>query len=838
MKTLISLLTLCGMMLIPSCGTALELLEGDSVLLKDGWKIRKEGDRKEYSATVPSTVAAVLLENGVIPEDILYDGKYYEYDSSVLDGDWWYSNRFKLSSPKGRNYTLTFDGLNYYADIWLNGVQIASSDTTYGVFVVRKYDVTELVRPNNELKIKLSRAKDGDLNIGYVDWNPRPFDESMGIVRNVTLSSFSKVEVSDVFVSPDLNLETLAEADLEVRACLRNVTDDAVSGVLSGAYDEKTFSVPVSLEAGETREVILTSDIVPELHVDSPRIWWCNGLGTPELYDMDLSFSVDGRMTDSESVSFGIRSITGRLDDNGYREFILNGRKVLVLGAGWTDEIFLRDTHESLENQVRYVADMNLNCIRFENIWGKDSHIYDLCDRYGIMALVGWSCFWEWEGYCGIPAGDYGCIDSPELNALAASYYESQVKWLRNHPSVIGWMTASDKLPSPEVEKEYLSISARHDDKPYICSAKNLKSELSGPSGVKMYGPYEYVGPEYWYQDKKNGGAYGFNTETSIGVNLPQKESIMKMMPSDSLWPLSLSWDRHCTTSKTAMNNMNVVADAVTGTFGEADGFEDFVKKAHALDYDGTRAMFDAFRVNQPGTTGLIQWMLNSAWPSMYWQLYDYYLIPTAGYYAVKKACSPIQLIYNYDDSKVYLVSDRMNSEDCSVEITAYDRKSSVLASYRSDVTACKPVQEIYDLTGFRASDLFVFMKLTSADGVITNSYAVPAEGNIHDWARTNWVHTPMKRYADMSYVTEMPETHVTCTVSECNSESSYVTVKNTSDKIAYQVILKLKDKDGCLMSPVFWSDNFFALQPGEEYTVTCRTTDNIQGIVECEWWN
>ena len=154
---------------------------------------------------------------------------------------------------------------------------------------------------------------------------------------------------------------------------------------------------------------------------------------------------------------------------------------------------------------------------------------------------------------------------------------------------------------------------------------------------------------------------------------------------------------------------MNVVADAVTGTFGEADGFEDFVKKAHALDYDGTRAMFDAFRVNQPGTTGLIQWMLNSAWPSMYWQLYDYYLIPTAGYYAVKKACSPIQLIYN--------------------------------------------------LTGFRASDLFVFMKLTSADGVITNSYAVPAEGNIHDWARTNWVHTPMKRYADMSYVTAMPET-------------------------------------------------------------------------------
>ena len=194
---------------------------------------------------------------------------------------------------------------------------------------------------------------------------------------------------------------------------------------------------------------------------------------------------------------------------------------MLIRGGGWVDDLLLREDEKNLEAQVRYTRHMNLNTIRLEGIWGSSQKLYDLCDRYGILLMVGWSCQWEWEDYLGKPQESemYGAAKTPEDMELLAAYFHDQVLWLRNHPSIFVWVVGSDKLPWPEMEKRYRrDLPLLDPSRPLLTSCKTWTSEVSGPSAVKMNGPYDYVTPNYWYVDKENGGAFGFNTETGPGA--------------------------------------------------------------------------------------------------------------------------------------------------------------------------------------------------------------------------------------------------------------------------------------------------------------------------------
>ena len=809
------------------------VLNGGSEYTFDKWTLNQEGASKTYSVEVPSTVAGVLADKGVFGKDLLDSDNYYGVDKSIFDTPWVYKASFELDVVEGQHYDLIFNGLNYYADIFFNGTCIASADTTYGVFLVREYDVTDLLAKKNDIEVRVSRAVSGDLNIGFVDWNPRPLDENMGITQAVKLHASRSIAIKDVFVIPDLDVEDFSEADLEVRVTLRNNESYPVAGdIIVELQDGGVCTVPVELAAAEERIVVLTPEQAANLHVENPRVWWSHDLGTPELYEINVKVETEGLLSDSKDVTFGIREIDSYLNEYGYRQFTLNGKEILLKGAGWTDDIFLRDTPESNERQVQYVMDMNMNLIRFENIWGKDDNIYDLCDRYGVLALVGWSCQWEWENYCGLPEVPHvGCIIQPKEIDLAARYFEDQVIRLHNHASVIAWMTGSDCVPTYELENRYLDTYNKYDYRPYISSAKSLKSELTGWSGSKMAGPYEYVGPDYWYIDTMNGGAFGFNTETGIGANIPQIESLRQMIPEEHIWPLSEYWDKHCTTSGTAMNSMSELTRTINGLYGEADGLVDYVRKGHAVDYDATRAMFEAFRVNTPVSTGIVQWMLNSAWPSIYWQLYDYYGVPAAAYYGTKKGCEPIQLIYNYKDFNVYVVNEGVEAKDLLASVKVYDGNSVLLfedtcelaSSYRNTVKA-------FDLSGFQGVSHFVALELTDADGsfVADNFYCVGAKPNVYDWDEYTWYYTPVTEYTDLSFAFAQPEADVEMTVAEDNG-TYVVTLVNNSDVISYMNILKAKDKKGNMVVPAYWSDNFISLLPGQTKTVTC--TAGVKGI-------
>lgn len=807
---------------------ARNVLKGD--LLKDGWVVH-EG-KNTYRTSIPVTAMGVLISNGVYKEDILTGLNYRQVDKSFFDHSWRFEKSFALSALKpGQHVLLLLDGIDYAANVFVNNRLVASRDTVQGPFRQYTFDVTQWIKPENKLSIEVFRAQTGDPNIGFVDWNPQPADQNMGIFREVHVHVTQEVSMAHTCVRSVVNTQTLKEAWLTMETELENHSTSAQTGLLKGDIGGVHFSYPVSLSPNEKKVVQLTSKEIPALHFINPRLWWCNNLGHPEMYRLHLQFAQNKKISDQTTISFGIRQVDRYMTKEGYLGFKLNGKPVLIKGAGWTDDLFLRNTLAKDEIQIKYAKDMNLNTIRCENIWGTSQHLYDLCDKYGLLVLAGWSCQWEWEEYLGAPCDDYGGIKGPEKENLVYQSFKDQVLWLRNHPSIIAWFVGSDKFPRPELEKRYQSLLKEIDDRAYISSAKEAVSTVSGPSGTKMDGPYEYVGPNYWYVDRHFGGAYGFNTETGIGAQLPVYESICKMIPADQLWPIGDCWNYHTTASTSAsplLNSLHTLTTVITEKYGAPINLRDYLRKADLTDYEGTRSMFEAFRVNRPHTTGIVQWMLNSAWPALYWQLYDYYLIPTSAYYAVKKANEPSQLVYDYKDNGVYLVTEDGVKKAMKAEIRLFDIKSEQLLSQsvlisKSDSILSKLLFTIPEIKG----NEFLSLRLTYSDGkeLADNFYCLSQKQDTYQWDKSDWVYTPMKTYADFKDLSLL-DTLCNCTYkteirNKAGEEKLILSMHNPTDKIAFFVRLALKDRSGNLIFPIFWDDNYITILPGETKTIS-----------------
>ena len=351
-----------------------------------------------------------------------------------------------------------------------------------------------------------------------------------------------------------------------------------------------------------------------------------------------------------------------------------------------------------------------------------------------------------------------------------------------------------------------------------------------------MNGPYEYVGPDYWYIDTKRGGAYGFNTETGPGLNIPQLESLRRMVGEAHLWPQGRNWAHHCTASTSNMNTTAFQIKSMKGLYGIADNLDDYLYRAHAMDYNSERAMFEAFRCNLPRTTGIVQWMLNSAWPSIYWQLYDWYGIPTAGYYGVKKACKPIQLVFNYGDGAVYAVNDAVPSARVEATLRVYDASSKLVREEHRTVVSLErePLKVFGDISG----PCYVFLEFTVNGKKEYNAYSVAGNNNVYDWAHADWWGVNILEYADLSFVCELPGAAVRKEV--VKADGGYeVTLTNRADCIAYQNILKALDGNGQLIPGTFWEDNFIALRPGETRTVRCTLPKGCpEAEITLSGWN
>ncbi len=840
-------------------------------MLSDEWLIRSSAEVRPSGeaisrpgfategwlpARVPSTVLGSLVASGRC-ENPYIGMNLKNVPREWFQTPWWYRTAFVLSAEEaGRTVLLEFDGINYAADVWLNGRSIAAADRARGAFRRFQYGVSGIVAPGkNVLAVMVAPPRPGDFSTGFVDWNPPPPDRNMGLFRPVRLRFCGRVSIENPFVQAQLDLAAFAEARLTIRADLVNHSDKTVSGVLDASIEGSRSRQEVQLQPRETRTFTLTVREYPQLRIPNPRIWWPHDLGAPELYELELRFTADSGVSDAASVRFGIREVADYRTAEGHRGFKINGREVLIKGAGWTDDLLLADTPLTIEAELRYVRHMNLNCIRCESVWGKDQTLYDLCDEYGILVMVGWSCHWEHEQYLGKPVDErYGGVTSPEDIDSVSRSWRDQLLWLRNHPSIFVWAVASDKLPAPELEREYIGIFRECDPtRPYLASTggvgseqrivckEDLISEISGNSGMKMLGPYEYTPPVYWYTDTRRGGAYGFNTETSPGAAVPTLESLTKMLPADHLWPIDECWHFHCGLNE--FTTLDCCREAIHRRYGEARSIEEFARKAQVLSYELVRPMFEAFRVNRGRATGVIQWMLNAAWPKMYWQLYDWFLMPTGAFYGVKKACEPLQLVYHYGDRSIRLVNgEGAETKGFFADVRVYDIESRLFLGARLPITS----DRVFKLPQFETISTTYFLHLGLSDqngSVITNNfYWLSTQPDVLDYETkvAPWeYYTPSREYADMTDLNSLPlaDVAVSC---RANKTEVVVDLTNRSDRIAFFVELLLIDESTEQpVVPVFWQDNYVSLLPGEARTITAESYGSeTQRALIVRGWN
>ncbi|HEV7350942.1 glycosyl hydrolase 2 galactose-binding domain-containing protein [Telluribacter sp.] len=801
-------------------------------------------------AAVPTTVLGALVEAG-IHKDPFFGKNLEAIPRAPFENPWWFRTTFEVD---GFNYDqeqlrLLVDGINYRADFWLNGQQIASQDSLYGAFRQFELDISGVTKTGkNTLLVKVYPPQVRDFYMGFVDWAPTPPDHYMGIYREIRLKRTGKVSMTTPFVQSDLDPQKLTEATLTVSTELINHSDAARTVVVKGTLENSTLQKEVTLAPHQKTEVGFSPEEFEQLRINNPRLWWPNGLGNPELYTIQLELSEEGTLLDQHQTRFGIRKIETYLNDKGVRGYKVNGREVLIKSGGWVDDLFLRYMPEKDAAQIRYVKEMNLNSLRFEGFWGNNQHIYDLCDENGILLMVGWSCQWEWPDYLGlelnIKPGDenlpinegvdlYAVKLTPSEETLLSDYFRDQVKWLRNHPSIFTWAGGSDAMPKPGLEKRYLETLRKYDPtRPFLVSAGDFKSEVTGSSGMKMNGPYEYVPPVYWYEDKKLGGAFGFNSETGPGPQVPPLESIRKMIPEADLWPPDNSqWNYH--SGRKDFNSIGVYLTALNNKYGTPKNLEELALKAQLMNYEAIRPMFEAFVVNRPAATGVVQWMLNSPWPEFYWQLYDYYLMPTGAYYGTKKAGQPRNLIYDYHHHTIHVSNDtREPISNFRAEIQLLDQQSRVVM--RKDTVLRvgeNKVLELMQLPALTGAQQVYFLDLKLKDeagnAVAENFYWLASRPDLLDWSKYFWYYTPQKQYADFTALNTLPRVPVQAEKKVVRHEDEYevaVTLKNPSDKVAFFVELELaQGPDGSAVLPVFWSDNYVSLLPGESKTLTVR---------------
>ncbi len=804
-----------------------------------------------YSTSVPSTPMAALVANFLYPD--LYVGTNLEdVDEEQFRGSWWYRTEFEVSEADAEKVVrLQFAGINYSAEIWLNGQRLATTEEIVGTFQVHEIDISGKLRAGaNALAAKVLPPQPGDFTIGFVDWNPRPPDENMGIWRPVSLRLTGKVSVNDVFIETDVDLDTLETAEIRVSAILRNHSDAEVKATVNGRIEDLSFAADVVLAPQESQLLRFTPDDYDVLRIDAPRLWWPHTLGEPNLYSMTMTAKVDGRVSDSVQTTFGIREFGTYLNDEGHRGFTVNGQPVLIRGGGWVDDLLLSDTPEKIDAQLAYVKQMHLNTIRLEGFWGSSHYLYDVADREGILIMPGWSCQWEWEEYLGKPVTeDYGGVLEPEEMDLVAASLADQMRYLRNHPSIFTWVLASDLLPHPDLERRYEKVLADIDPtRPPLVSCGWLESEVSGPSGVKMNGPYDWVPPVYWWSDTENGGAYGFNTETGPGPQPPPLESVRRMIPPEHLWPIDEVWDYHC--GRNEFNDMDRYVEALDRRYGPSDSVEEFLFKAQAANYEAIRPMFESFAVNRPLTTGLIQWMLNSAWPETYWQLYDWYLMPNGAFYGTRAASQPLNLSFNYADETVYAVNDsRFASDGLTAVVRAFDLSAQEIYNKSSELELPPGgARSLVSLADLESPTPVWFLDLrlhdASGDEVARNFYWLSTEPDVLDYANNLWFVTPTKEFADFTALDDLPEVELDVSgamMDAMEGAEVQVLLSNPSDALAFFVELRVVDAEGSSILPVLWDDNYVSILPGESRELTARlpTAGDVSGgKLVLQGWN
>ena len=803
-------------------------------------------DVSSWQATsVPKTVLAALVDNGVYPDPYYglnmksipgyQEGSWLiQKEDSPFRNPWWYRTEFDLPEEESNTcYTLHVDGINYEANIWLNGKRVAGRDQVIGMFRRFEFPVTELlvqggrnalaveIIPPGLLQGKVPRTKQVEATTGWDDHNPQPPDMNMGIWQPVYLRRQGPVSIRHPYVESALELPGLTQARLTVSAWLRNNTAAPVDCVFSGTIEERVFSQPVTLAPNETREVFFRPEDFKVLVVDAPRIWWPHPVGKQELYRLELKTDVQGALSDTAATDFGIRDISTYINEDDWRGYRVNGHNILIRGGAWmTQDMLLNLDTGRYDALVRYAREANLNMLRSEGFSIRETDVfYDLCDRYGVM----------------VTQQIFGRSIPDEQLAIAC--LEDTLLRIRNHPSLAHFLGHDETFPTETLDAAYRGLLEKHRiGRSYQPHSGTFNIATRAKTGGTRTGTRElwtYAGPThyFWINERKFDSAWGFAQSGGIGGILAARDSLRQMMPEDKLWPMAdnETWSFH--TVLQGSTYFDAVYKAMERGYGPAADLDDFCGKLYAMNYNSARGMFEAYARHKYDALGITTWKYDAAWPAaLTWQYVDWYKRATAAYYGAKKACTPLHALYAPDDSGLYVVNSFYEPKEgltlChavygldGVKHGETTNQVAVEADGRTRVATFEAPEAAGD-------PYFLRLELRDAQGapLSTNVYwlsRTPDKPGRSGENKEDLFFTEPKSAADFTALSALPEAGITAVPSR-TEDGFAVEIKNDSGHVAFQVELALVDvATGLELGPVYWSDNFVTLFPGDTRAVT-----------------
>ncbi|KAH4082258.1 exo-1,4-beta-D-glucosaminidase [Parastagonospora nodorum] len=782
------------------------------------------------------TLMATLIANGVHTEnDLFYSTNLQNIDAAQFRLPWYYRTEIKSEVAIEGNYwyTLRTNGISSRAEIYLNGNRVADKNTQAGAYGGLEYDVTDTLHVNktNFLLIKVYPTDyNRDFALGFVDWNPYPPDNGTGIWRDVELKKSGQVGLSTPRVT------TMLSGDITVYVDVKNLAKNAsaIGALQCYMYD------PDGQKIGEPE---IAFDLKPraqeELKVNAtvpnPQSWWPKQWGNQPLYSVQCNATIQGenQTSDTTTTKFGIRTVTSTLNTI-YNDttFFINAQPFQVLGAGYTSDIFLRFDESKLRTQFEYTLAMGLNTIRLE---GKQEHprLYALADEMGLMLLSGWECCDKWEGWSYNDEGS-GEKWSDADYTIANLSMRHEAGMMQAHPSILGFLVGSDFWPDDRATQIYVdALRDMNWDTPILASASQRGApDALGNGGMKMDGPYDWVPPNYWYDgEQRLGAAGGFGSELGAGVGTPEINSLTKFLSTEDmedLWKDPNKGLYHMSTNVSSFYTRQIYNDALWARYGEPTCLADYLIKAQMMDYEATRAQFEAYlsrwnRDSERPATGAIYWMLNNAWPSLHWNLFDYYMRPAGAYFGMKSAVGKGKhVLYDYQESAVYLVDRQLasgNTLNSTVDVEVIDLYGRILyqksVQAKAQPNAAVKVATIGNLAN--ATDVHLLrLQLKNGNKILdTNTYWLAPTLDEMDWDNSTWYHTPVTTYSNFTALAKMAKADLNVTF-----DGRKVRLVNKSDVPAVFVRMSLVNGEGQDVLPVKWSENYVTLWPGEDMEV------------------
>ncbi|HEX3352098.1 MAG TPA: hypothetical protein VHS34_04700 [Terriglobales bacterium] len=819
---------------------------------------------------MPATVLQILEDNGVYKN--LYFGMNLAKPGDLWKQDWWYRTTF--TAPPGREvYSLIFKGINYRADIWLNGHKVANRATVVGMYDEFEFDVTRFVVPNgaNILAVKVTpeQSLEGENGVeladSWLDWinwkylgyqDPQKHvdisfvpDRNAGVWKRVFLSSSGAVTIRNPYVATDLPLPATSPASLTVYCDLSNNSSTPVSGVLSGEISRPgkptlRFQRHLELLRNQTEEAVFAPAEYKQLILADPDLWWPYQWGAANLYRLKLDFKVDDKneVSDSQASDFGIREITQKRDtDNSFPDigsdgnFYLqvNGRDYLIRGGVYSPDLLFRNDPERDATIMHYAKDLGLNLLRWELKIADDSMI-DRADREGMPVMLGFMCCAQWEHWN---------LWNAEDQWVARASLRARIRELRSHPSVVIWANGSDGLPPDPALNDYHEIlKQEHWQNAVVDTVSHVNRSWSG---IHMAGPYVWRPPYYWFSEKY-GPARGSSAEEGDNETIPPMESIKKFIPADKLWPINENWYFHSGANE-GNNTLENIQRVIDKRYGPSSSAEEFSRKAQLAHYEDVRAQYETYATHWANRKMMIHWMMNNPWPSFFGHLFDDYFKQGGGYFGAKKGLRPVSVVWDY-----YASGDRSRAKLYVVNQTAEARSSLKVAveffnldgtrKYFTEISGFSigPNLSLEAMTVPRIPNLdqtylvrAVLMDTKASDKVLAENvyWESTTDDDLGDAKNDEQFKTSLARWADLSALNSMPpgELNVSAEMSEAEGEKRVaITLANPGNHVAFFVRAEVTHGTGGEeILPIIYDDNYITVFPHETRTIQARFSNS-----------